>query len=90
MRPHIPLAVVLAMFLAMAILVLTTGIGAAQTLTDPDFRAPVPGRTATLPKPPSAHAHACSVFGAGLVRVPGTNACVKLGGFATTETGGGR
>jgi hypothetical protein len=71
-------------------LVLTTGVGAAQTLTDPDFRA-TPGRPATAPKPqPNVHAHACSAFGVGFVQVPGTDACVKLGGFVTTETGVGR
>jgi hypothetical protein len=75
----------------MAILVLTTGIGAAQTLTDPDFSATPPGRTVTRPKSqPSVHVHGCSAVGADFVPVPGTDACVKFGGFVTTEMGGGR
>ncbi|HEX4042558.1 MAG TPA: porin [Xanthobacteraceae bacterium] len=75
----------------MAILALTTGVGSAQTLTDPHFGATPPGRPATVPKAqPSVRANACSAFGAGFVRVPGTDACVKLGGFVTTETGVGR
>jgi len=74
--------------LAAAILALTTGIGAAQTLTDPNFTATPPGRPTALPKSqPSARAHACDAFGAGFVRVPGTDACLKIGGYVTTETG---
>lgn len=77
--------------LAAAILVLTTGIGAAQTLTDPNFRTTTPGRPAALSKSqPSGRAHACSALGAGFVRVPGTDACLKIGGYVTTETGAAR
>jgi Porin subfamily len=58
----------------------------AQTLTQPN------GPTKPSPPPPSkksrATAHqeqSCSAFGAGFVKVPGTDACIKVGGWVTME-----
>jgi porin-like protein len=57
---------------------------AAQTLTDP---AP-PAKWSPLSKAAKSqaeHAKACSSFGPGFVNVPGTDACVKIGGWVTVE-----
>jgi hypothetical protein len=58
----------------------------AQTLTDPN----PPARSTP---PASAKARAaeavkrCSAYGPGFVNVPGTDACVKVGGWVTIEGG---
>jgi hypothetical protein len=58
---------------------------AAQTLTTPK------PKTDLMPAPGTAESHAgersnaCSSFGAGFVQVPGTDACVKVGGTVTVE-----
>jgi hypothetical protein len=56
----------------------------AQTLTQPN------GPTKPSPPPPSKKSHAtahheesCSAFGSGFVKVPGTDACIKVGGWVT-------
>jgi hypothetical protein len=57
-----------------------TSRAAAQTLTDPN-----PGTKNTqLPASKSAgtkQAKACPEFGAGFVRIPGSDTCIKIGGF---------
>jgi hypothetical protein len=58
---------------------------AAQTLTTAkpknDLR-PAPGTTESHA---GERSNACSSFGAGFVQVPGTDACVKVGGSVTVE-----
>ncbi len=58
----------------------------AQTLTQPN------GPTKPSPPPPSKkpratahHEESCGAFGAGFVKVPGTDACMKVGGWVTME-----
>ena len=76
---------ILAMSVMIAIMM--TGGVAAQTLTAPDAHT-------NLPPPPPGNSHererakACSNFGAGFVQLPGTDACVKIGGFVTVEGSG--
>jgi Porin subfamily len=82
--------------LPLAISLIATALGvvgaAAQTPTDPN---PKTNPKTTLPPPPAAtklqasgRTKSCSAFGAGFVQVPGTDACVKIGGFVTTEATG--
>ena len=56
----------------------------AQTLSDPAPPAKwsPPSQAA---KSAAARAKACSAFGPGFVNVPGTDACVKIGGWVTVE-----
>jgi hypothetical protein len=55
----------------------------AQTLTDPK-----PRTKAQTAKPSSAdRMKPCMAFGAGFVQLPGSDVCVKIGGFATGEAG---
>jgi hypothetical protein len=69
---------------------LTLGsIAFAQTLSDPN-------PPAKWTPPPSAKSRAaepakrCSAFGPGFVNVPGSDACVKVGGWVTVEGSAGR
>jgi hypothetical protein len=75
---------------AAAALAVTLDDGAgAQTLTNPSPQL-------ALPRPPVAKADAnpkvksCSAYGAGFVNVPGTEACVKVGGSVTVDAATGR
>jgi len=61
----------------------------AQTLSDPAPPAKwsPPAKAAKSPQAPhgKSFAKACSAFGPGFVNVPGTDACVKIGGWVTVE-----
>jgi hypothetical protein len=63
------------------------GLGVrAQTLIEPNskLKSQPPGSA----KPQAAlRTKACSAFGAGFVQLPGTDTCVKIGGFVTVEGG---
>ena len=69
--------------------ILTFGIAAssalAQTLNQPNppVRWTPPRRTAK--SQPSAHGKSCDAFGAGFVAVPGSDACVKIGGWVSVD-----
>ena len=65
--------------------VMMAGGAAAQTLTTAKPKThlmPPPGTTESHA---GDHSNACSSFGAGFVQVPGTDACVKVGGSVTVE-----
>jgi hypothetical protein len=71
-----------------ATLFVTIGAG-AQTLTNPN--PPAPSRPPPGAKPDtSAHVKSCSAYGAGYVNIPGTDACVKVGGSVTVGGSVGR
>ncbi len=55
----------------------------AQTLTDPNPHAKIPLPHAKLL--PTARMKSCSLFGASFVNVPGSDACIKIGGSVTVE-----
>lgn len=62
----------------------------AQTLTDPNPPAKwSPPRTIAKSRP-TAPQKSCSGYGAGFVKVPGTDTCVKIGGWVTVEGSAGR
>lgn len=70
--------------MAAALLMGMPGFAAAQTLSEP---AP-PAKwspPSKAEKSQAARAKACSAFGPGFVNVPGTDACVKIGGWVTLE-----
>lgn len=70
--------------IAAALLLALPGFAAAQTLSDPAPPAKwsPPSKAA---KSQAARAKACGAFGPGFVNVPGTDACVKIGGWVTVE-----
>jgi hypothetical protein len=68
---------------AAASLAVTLGVGAvAQTLTNPN-PSQAPSRPSSAEPHASAKVKSCSAYGAGFVNVPGTEACVKIGGSVT-------
>ncbi len=60
----------------------------AQTLTNPNPQTKWPPPHAVAKSPPSGRVKSCAAYGAGFVNVAGTDACVKIGGFVSTEAGG--
>jgi hypothetical protein len=58
----------------------------AQTLLDPN-PGPKPSQPSSSAKPqPALRNKSCSSFGPGFVQLPGTDTCVKVGGFISTES----
>src|SRR5258707_1180110 len=49
------------------------------------FQPPAPAKTA-----PVKQTKSCSSYGDGFVSVPGTDTCVKAGGYMRTDAGGNR
>jgi hypothetical protein len=72
-----------------AVLAIVISPGAAQTLTQPN----PPAETKT--SPPTAatksrhtgHVKTCDAYGAGFRNIPGTDACLKIGGGVTVDAG---
>lgn len=61
----------------------------AQTLTNPNPPPTWSAPHGTAKSRTSAQTKkSCKEFGAGFVNVPGTDTCVKIGGFVTVEGGG--
>jgi hypothetical protein len=63
--------------------------GVAQTLTQPN-----PASQAETPPPKDAaksrhtgHVKTCDAYGAGFRNIPGTDACLKIGGSVTVDVG---
>jgi len=76
--------------IAAVLLVAVSASGAAaQTLTDPappaKWSSPAKAPTSNATANAKEFAKACSTFGPGFVNVPGTDACVKIGGWVTVE-----
>jgi hypothetical protein len=74
-------AVVVAVALAV---VGVRGIG-AQTLTEPNSKPKLSQPSGLAKSEPARRMKSCSTFGAGFVQIPGTDTCVKIGGYVTTE-----
>jgi Porin subfamily len=56
----------------------------AQTLGEPQSRTKSSPPRAAKSRP-IARVKSCTAYGAGFVNVPGTDACIKIGGSVTTE-----
>jgi Porin subfamily len=70
-----------------AALIVAVGLAlsaSAQTLTAPNSRAGWSPPAAAKSRP-AARLKSCSTYGAGFVNIPGTDACVKIGGYVTIE-----
>jgi hypothetical protein len=59
----------------------------AQTLSDPYPRTIASPPATKAKSSPDKHAKACKAYGAGFVQIAGTDACVKVGGYVTIESG---
>ncbi len=83
---------------ALAALLATAPLSSAvfgQTLAEPapaaKWSPPQPSAKPGAKRHPSVAAKKpCSAFGPGFVNAPGTDACVKIGGWVTVEGGAGR
>jgi hypothetical protein len=59
----------------------------AQTLTNPDPKS-VQSSAPSAKSQTQERTKSCPAFGAGFVQLPGTDACVKIGGSVTTDVSG--
>jgi hypothetical protein len=74
---------VVALTIASAVAVNSGAI--AQTLVEPNSK-PKLSQPLGLAKPqPALRTKSCSSFGAGFAQIPGTDTCVKIGGYVTVE-----
>jgi porin-like protein len=57
----------------------------AQTLVEPNSKPKLSQPSGLTKSQPALRRKSCSAFGAGFAQVPGTDTCVKIGGFVTIE-----
>jgi hypothetical protein len=55
----------------------------AQTLVEPKPKTSQP--SALAKSQPALRRKSCSAFGAGFAQIPGTDTCVKIGGYVTID-----
>jgi hypothetical protein len=58
----------------------------AQTLVEPNPKPKLSQPPGSAKQQSGLRTKSCSAFGAGFVQLPGTDTCVKVGGFVTTES----
>jgi hypothetical protein len=80
MNPRIVLATA-------AALALVVSPGAAQTLTQPSTQTKTPPPAVTAKSRTTGHLKTCDAYGAGFRNIPGTDACIKIGGGVTVDVG---
>jgi hypothetical protein len=57
----------------------------AQTLVEPNAKPKLSPPSSLTKSQPALRRKSCSAFGAGFAQIPGTDTCVKIGGFVTIE-----
>jgi hypothetical protein len=80
MNPRIVLATAVALAIAVS-------PGAAQTLTQPNPQTKTPPPAAAAKSRSTGHVKTCDAYGAGFRNIPGTDACLKIGGGVTVDVG---
>ena len=80
MKPRIILATA-------AVLATVVSPGAAQTLTQPNSQTKTQPPAVTTKSRPTGHVKTCDAYGAGFRNIPGTDACIKIGGGVTVDVG---
>jgi Porin subfamily len=80
MNPRIVLATAAA--LAIAVLPAT-----AQTLTQPSTQTKTPPPAAATKSRAIGRVKTCDAYGTGFRNIPGTDACLKIGGGVTVDVG---
>ena len=60
---------------------------ATQTLTQPNPQTRTPPPAAATKSRAAGHVKTCDAYGAGFMNVPGTDACIKIGGGVTVDVG---
>jgi hypothetical protein len=79
MNPRIVLATA-------AMVAIAASPGAAQTLTQPNPQTKTPPPVTTKSRS-TGHVKTCDAYGAGFRNIPGTDACLKIGGGVTVDVG---
>ena len=80
MNPRIVLATA-------AVLAIVVSPATAQTLTQPIPQAKAPPPAVTTKSRTTGHVKICDAYGAGFRNIPGTDACIKIGGGVTVDVG---
>jgi hypothetical protein len=80
MNPRIVLATAVALAIAVS-------PSAAQTLMQPKSQTKTPPPAVTTKSRPTEHVKTCDAYGAGFRNIPGTDACLKIGGGVTVDVG---
>jgi hypothetical protein len=82
MNPRIVLATA-------AALTVVVSSGLAQTLTQPNpaSQAKTSPPTVAAKSRQTGHVKTCDAYGAGFRNIPGTDACLKIGGGVTVDVG---
>ena len=80
MNPRIVLASAAALTIAVSPV-------AAQTLTQPNPQTKTPPPAAATKSRATGHVKTCDAYGAGFRNIPGTDACLKIGGGVTVDVG---
>ena len=80
MNPRIVLATA-------AVLAIAVSPGAAQTLTQPNPQTKTPPSAAATKSRSTGHVKTCDAYGPGFRNIPGTDACLKIGGGVTVDVG---
>jgi hypothetical protein len=75
---------------AMMLVAAIASSASAQTLTDPNPPAKWSPPQAAAKPPAAASAKPCPGYGAGFVKLPGSDACIKIGGWVSVEGSAGR
>ena len=57
----------------------------AQTLVEPNSKPKLSQPSGLAKSQPALRRKSCNAFGAGFAQVPGTDTCVKIGGYVTIE-----
>jgi hypothetical protein len=84
---HLILRAIAVLALTAALAVVVSPGAMAQTLTQPNPQPKSPPPTVTTKSRPAGHVKICDAYGAGFVNIPGTDACIKVGGGVTVDAG---
>jgi hypothetical protein len=63
-------------------------VGSASAEQTRPLKFDQPGNGKTLPVKEPKYDNSCAAYGAGFVKVAGTNTCVKIGGSVSIDAGG--
>jgi porin-like protein len=61
-------------------------VASAQTLVEPNSKPNLSKSSGLAKSQPTLRTKSCSSFGAGFAQIPGTDTCVKIGGYVTIES----
>ena len=70
-----------------AALAIVASPATAQTLTQPNPQTKTPPPAVTTKSRSTGHVKTCDAYGAGFRNIPGTDACLKIGGGVTVDVG---